>query len=348
MLEQRGAGNNVKRFTVDINQATSIERLVERPALIRTSDDVIVSACINCVNPTCINYYNDETQCPLVDNFASLNDMRVCAFDAIGFNVDGEPCINSEKCIGCGLCAARCPLGAIYQCGGRYCISHAHDSESYSVLRGANQEERQFGVIKTIRGLPATIEAEPRPFDKIAEIYERLAKCKRDNDRNLLFCRNVLIGAGFSCAISRTGLAATRMDAVYQCGEHCGAIEIEFDGDSLSSARNLLDDVATMNSRNGISVERNTPLALFSIMPNTRQDYFQVCDDIRKVLDLHILTLTVPAVLLLVWAGKTLRFGDGRFELGYGRTSIRSELEDLLNMKLDDYPIGSGYLEPIK
>ena len=46
--------------------------------------------------------------------FPSDPSRDVCPTDAINWDAAGEmPTIEAESCIGCGLCAVRCPYGAI-------------------------------------------------------------------------------------------------------------------------------------------------------------------------------------------------------------------------------------------
>ena len=36
-----------------------------------------------------------------------------CPVEAISFGADGKVCIDQELCVGCGICKARCDVGAI-------------------------------------------------------------------------------------------------------------------------------------------------------------------------------------------------------------------------------------------
>ncbi len=116
------------------------------------------------------------------------------------------------------------------------------------------------------------------------------------------------------------------MDAVFELHGSVGVIEMEFESDTLSVIRNLLDDLAIMQSRYGISVRDLIPVALCLSLPNTRQGFYQVCDDVDTVLDIQIRTLTIGALLLLLWNGADLVFADDNLELLAGHQLVDDDL----------------------
>lgn len=86
-----------------------------RPALRRTSPasgarstatlEVSGSSCLRCPDEPCIRFGTLES--------GGGNAIAVCPVDAIHHaRSDGGPVV-SESCIGCGLCAVRCPVGAL-------------------------------------------------------------------------------------------------------------------------------------------------------------------------------------------------------------------------------------------
>ena len=171
---------------------------------------------------------------------------------------------------------------------------------------------------------------------------------QRDQDLANVLCRNLLIALGFNCSIRRIGDVYTRMDALISKDGIVSPVEIEYQDDTLSAARNLLDDLAVLHDRYGVSPDICTPIALCLAIPKTRQSYFQVCEDIRKVLGIKIRTLTVGALLLLVWSGVDLLFDEKNFCLAFRATSIRQDLTNLLGSMPCIDTLGLGIFEAIK
>lgn len=347
MLEQVYDSTEATRYRTAF-QFDSVVRSFCSPAVLSKGDKMLTASCLNCTFPACMRYRDNEYLCEEFVNFAPNRDDSVCPFGAIGYTREGSfPEIDSSRCIACGLCAERCPIGAIYLDGSSMRVSC---SSSADCLRAIASGEDARSLQKASIAELSEIEQIKHAGDLIERldlVYKQLNRSRASNDAMLLFGRNLLIGAGLKASLGRVGVVTTRMDAVYVGAECAGAIEMEFQTDSLSTARNLLDDLVMMAERNGIAVENNTPIALYALFPNTRQGYYQVCDDINAVLGIQIRTLSLAALLILVWCGKKLRFDAENFVLGFRNTSIVGDVEALIGRRIDQRK-AAGYLSPVK
>lgn len=349
MLRQNDEAKRDLSYYIDLSDVTSAERANNKPMKFITNEGEFYSACINCHQPRCLTYYENEYVCSGFDNFAERQDSRVCAFNEIAWdNSKQSIVIQLDACVGCGICASRCPFGAIYADNEKMAISLDRADDRFRILRSDEDAlALQDECVGKTRGLTVNVVRNTHVLDRAKSVYQCLDGSKASHEAALLLCRNLMIEAGTQCALRRTGVSGVRMDAVYASEKFSGAIEIEFQSDSLSVARNLLDDVAMMQARSGLPIKSNTPLAICAAIPNTRQGYYQVCDDINRILGLHIRTLTIASLLILVWNGVKLNLEGDRFHLGFREASIRKYIESLLGYELcgDD---SAGLLEPIK
>lgn len=166
-----------------------------------------------------------------------------------------------------------------------------------------------------------------------------------------ILARNLIIALNYECALSRIGDVYTRMDAVYESigMPKCkGALEIEFGKDTLEASRAILDDIAILHSRSGIKKYENTALVICLSFPNKRQGYLQVVKDIKRVLNIEIQTITIGALLLLVWNGTTVNFLNKDFYVDFDNQSIRDAVEFILQRKVVLSESKLGILEPEK
>jgi len=349
MLHQNDEIERVEYYYLRLDEATDIERSTEEPMVINTEDGSYYSACLNCVQPHCIYYYDNEFICEELPGFASRQDNHVCAFGAIQWDNDSQSIrIEQSSCIECGLCASRCPFGAVYYDGNRMVVNLDRNEDIFVTVNSretALLQQRQ--CIDELASLPEEIVYAEGSLERVNHVYMGLSRLRATNDDALLFCRNLMIENGYDCALSRTGVVSTRMDAVYSGHGVIGALEIEFQSDSLSVVRNLLDDIAMMDVRLGLPAQDNTPLAICALIPNTRQGFYQVCDDIDKILEIKVHTITMAALMVLIWNGASATFDSNEFCLGFRDTSIREDIEALIGRSLESGD-WSGFLEPIK
>ena len=103
-----------------------------------------------------------------------------------------------------------------------------------------------------------------------------------------------------------------------------------------------------MHSRNDLNKNENAALVACLSFPNKRQGYFQVIKDIDRVLGLIIQTISLGALLLLVWNGAQADFLSREFYADFDNLSIRGIMEFRLGRHVNMSEGKLGILEPEK
>lgn len=110
-----------KRTTISALRSSNvraIEQNYNEPARLWCNEEWVTSACLRCTEPRCMKFIDAEISCGDFPDFSYERNLDVCPVEAIKWNFDKElPEIDNHSCIGCGLCASRCPAGAIYKSG---------------------------------------------------------------------------------------------------------------------------------------------------------------------------------------------------------------------------------------
>ncbi|WP_087007953.1 4Fe-4S binding protein [Brevibacterium yomogidense] len=309
-----------------------------------------VSSCIACADEPCRKIGESEQSVPGIDALAGDLSSVLCPVNAIGWDATLEtPKIDPDTCIGCGLCVARCPVGAISVLEGIATVATDQSQESTPRTKTMPLSAGQLEQQDQIAELPTLESAEPIAKDigvvGVTEVLENSSEAVQK-----AAVRSLLVAAGGSVSLSRKGDVHTRMDGTYATkGGALGSLEVEFGFDSLEALRASLDDVAVLESRYGIPIADQVPLVVCGGLPRERQGYWQVVLDIDRVLELKIRTATAGAMLLLVWNRKpfTAQVLD-QLTPHFGSTSIRSQIEAALGRPVD-IPRGlGGILEPEK
>ncbi len=305
------------------------------------------STCLYCANPRCMYFEESDVECSEIKNFTNDRTLSVCPVDAITWNAETDsPIINTKKCICCGICMRRCPVGAIYY-DGEVKVNTAPTENTTKVKASTHsiqfQKEQLETLINTPRG-GVLIKESDELFDKI---YAKLLSIK--NIYHNPIGRNLLISLGCKSAMRRIGDVYTRMDAVYSAPDNSfGAVEIEFGRDTLDAARGILDDIAVLHTRYGIDKNDNQALVVCLQLPNARQGYWQVIKDVKTVEKIHISTITIGAMMILNWNGCLLIPDDVTYYIDYDNMSLRHTIEWQLNRKINLSDKTLGILEPMK
>lgn len=343
--------NLQKNTTLLLNKPTSIELIANEPSLVRINDEAFESVCLKCNNPRCIFFSIHEISCAQIESFPNNQDKRVCPLDAIELDENNTPNINRSKCIKCGLCASRCPIGAIYFEQGCFKINNIiptsaksrYKVESINNLVIQHQEE-QITHLNHICKTGTLLEEHEEVINLIYSSLDKL-----NNLTSSLLIRNILIALGCNCACRRMGDVYTRMDLVYSFdNKFVGAIEVEFKDDTLSASRRILDDIAVLHSRYNIDKHKNIALVICKELPNNRQGYWQVIKDINNVEGIKINTITIGALLILLWNLKQLNLKEISYYFDYDNTKIRSTVDRHIGRVINIPDKYLGILEPIK
>ncbi|WP_134773004.1 4Fe-4S binding protein [Ornithinimicrobium flavum] len=76
--------------------------------------DGSTAQCWRCADAPC-TWFTPQEVARHIPAPLSLNpDRLVCPTDALSIKVGEAPVIDPDRCIGCGLCVTRCPVGAIH------------------------------------------------------------------------------------------------------------------------------------------------------------------------------------------------------------------------------------------
>lgn len=313
----------------DTSRLTRIEHISGKPSKIKFVDTFDYAGCLHCVSPHCAFYEESELYIEgQLLNFSSERNLKVCPTDAIDCSSD-LPKINEELCFGCGLCASRCIVGAIFIDNDRAIVN---EEKSIRIMdrsdRTLQLHSRQISTLKKVKH---SGEINLDTFDFVDRVYKRIEYYKKKdfNFVNVL-SRNLLIQTGNCCIIRRQGDVYIRFDALFDSNGHLGVCEIEFDKDSLESPRAILDDIAILNSRHSISKESIIPLIVNFELPNKRSEYWNVIKDISHVLGIKIQSITVGILLVCMWNNKSIDFSRNDFYIDADQYSLIQPLNHVL------------------
>ena len=257
--------------------------------------------CLGCKDAPCMTLTAGDAALPeALTDFPGDPAKEVCPTRALSWNEDGNTIlVNPDACIGCGLCVARCPYGAI-----------SLSAEGKAIVETSDPD-----------GLTATCDNEPNPAEhakpqRVGQLGTVGSPALREMPESVAalgdlestqFVRNLLIACGIECRTRRRGDTNVRMDGVLGLADgRIGVLEIELGNAVLDSPRALLEDVAVLHGRYGIEVNQIDPVSVILGLPNARSEYFQVIADIEKVLGLRGRTLTIGSLLVVLWQFQTI------------------------------------------
>lgn len=305
-----------------------------------------LSSCLKCSEPKCFKLDSELFDIDELEDFSYDRDDTVCPVEAISFN-NGYPIIDQEKCIMCGLCISVCPACAVCQKEDKLIINKDLTPLQYVAKPTKANLLKQSEQIKKLMTINYSGNSIAINSKSLKLIQDKLNYANSSYHNKIV--RNLLIGLGCKATVPRTGDNANRMDGVFttENGE-IGVVEVEFGTDSLSTARGLLDDIAMLQYKQNIKKEKIRPLAVLLSMPNKRGDYWNVIQDIKKETGILINTITIAALMVLLWKKKKLDFNTNPYYIDVTNPSIKKQIEKHINEKIK-LPTGfMGIFEPEK
>lgn len=339
ILEQQHVTKIGKKLAFGFTPTAVLFRPGKFASIKFTNGRSAIATCLNCYNVPCMKFAEHEIVISNFDKYPADRSPTVCAAKAIEIE-EGKPVIKAEYCMLCGVCAARCPVGAIaLQAGKGACINY-DDSPGFVLDEDFSEDAHNRHIMLfTKASKSGTVLNESD--SNINEVFLRLYNTwKRVGDRfpNVL-ARNLLIGAGLGSALGRKGNNHMRMDILLgPPGVNYGVVEVEFGQDAILDApRDIMDSMAVLISRYGWDREQLIPLVVSDILPNRRSEYWSIIQDIRNVLGIKIGTVTILSLILLNWHRLKLDLINGHpFYADRDTTSYRvSVLEAIFGRKLN-------------
>ena len=326
-----------------------IKQEYDSPAKLKVGNSWHVGSCLSCIKPRCMYYSEEEIVSEHFSFFSYDRNAKVCPADAISnITLDNVPSIDTQKCISCGICVFRCPIGAIFLDNGRVRVSKNYDLIYSKVEKNMTTSDQHSNQVKKLLSISRHINYHKESESFLTNIYNKIRTYDGRSQLPNILARNLMIALGYNCMTRRTGDNSTRMDSVFANKEIKGVIEVEFGNDTLDASRGILDDIAILNSRYNFEKKTIIPLVICLSFSNKRQNYYQVVKDIQKIINVRVQTISIGALLLLLWNSKPLKLNDYRYYVDFDNLSIRNVVQNEIGHRI---PFGNGFegiLEPSK
>jgi len=311
----------------------------QKPAVTLADGHSGQGTCLGCHDTPCMEKSPLESVvASALESFPGDPSNAVCPTEALAWNEARRVIqVDSATCIGCGLCVVRCPYGAIYLEGVKKAavltddpnaMVIATDTQPSAVGHPTPLRKGRLGgsTAVPLTNLPSSIGA----------LSDAAAAA---------FIRNVLHELGVRCRTRRRGDTNVRIDAVATFDDGLiGVLEIELTGAVLDSPRALLEDIAILHTRYAMPIGVICPISVVLALPNARSEYYQVVEDIKRVLGIQCRTLTVGALVLLLWSlGRMPGLKGDLFVTGAGGADLLPSLQTLVrNLHYDGEPYAAS------
>lgn len=315
------------------------------PIIEFANGDKSVGSCIHCNNPPCMEYTDKELQLKLFREFPFDRNDMICPTKAIFWPHDADcPQIDEGLCIYCGICISRCPAFAMYidDAG-----AHINDDVNKYFMHATEgtHEDNFADVVELFSDVKESGFILSESDDLFKKIYKRIESLIPSLDAQFPnhLARNLLCAIDLKTAMRRRGDTNLRMDLMFEQNNIGGTGEVEFSTITLlDSPRDILDDVAILIARYEFNKKSIIPLIVSLGLPNQRSEYWQVIEDIARVLDVKISSITIGILMMMVWSRhKFLVKSDDDLFVIPGTYSLRQNVEKNLNRKIN---VTNGFL----
>ncbi|MEK7232277.1 MAG: hypothetical protein AAB268_00555 [Elusimicrobiota bacterium] len=303
----------------------------------------VAGSCIHCPDTPCMRYTAEDKTSAALAAFPADTTPDVCPTNAMELDErTGVPMISAPSCITCGLCVVRCPVSAITLTT-KGAVVNDRPNEGFVLSTRAVEKKNTDEIARVFAKAAVKGTIVERGENFLEAIYEHLTHPPRGISAQFpnLLVRNLMRALGISWEMRRHGDTNVRMDAAFH-STSVGTAEVEFsEGATLDSPRSILDSCAVLVSRHKGKLEEITPAIVTLSFPNARSEYWRVVKDVQEILGIRIQSLTVGALLLLVWERHKLKLGGVvSFYADADNQSIATGLSATLGRTPED---GKGY-----
>jgi ferredoxin len=264
------------------------------------------SSCLACLDTPCRLFTSEEVAGPVSVDTPVYPDTSVCPVDAvIMIGSTGIPQIDEGVCIGCGLCAARCPVGAI------------HLDRRTAVARVTGPEQGDYEPRELTREefaverahLSATLSSELAPFADAALVSGQIARfnehmMKDEEQRTFrLLARNAFLTLGCAARLKNPGDNNAFAELVVDAESTLVLLEVETGRDMLDAFRRSLSGVAIAISRYGLPHSQVVAGIVVDRLPNVRVDYYEAVKNAASRTGFVLRSLPIAVLLLGIRSG---------------------------------------------
>lgn len=281
------------------------------------------AGCLDCVEKTCIAFSESEISHGMFNDLPLDRVRDACASKAIKIDDQkGGVSIDADLCVLCGVCAERCQAKAIFLTDDTAVVASSDLLE-----KSPDSDAHSKSIAQLHKAVVSGIYL--FPTDKSA--LRILAQIKQIKPRTDIFSpnrlvRNILTTLGWPAGSYNQGVQYSNIDVVANSGETRVVAEIEIGAELLDTARNLMTASAMLFDRHHWPKKQTELISVGLSIPNKRTDYWNVLEDIASVLGMHVKTITLPALIYLVWLRGELDLASENFILDADNPSIRYAL----------------------
>lgn len=263
------------------------------------------SGCLACPDEPCARFSSDELAVAARVDSPYAPDAAVCPTGAISRNDTGVMTITDDQCIGCGLCAVRCPVGAVYLDDAATAHVEPPDPAHYESVTVAIDE-----FVARRDELAAAIEHEVPPFDDdppllTAQVARALPASEGTQGQRVLrlLARNTFLLGGAAARLKNIGDNNAATELVLDAGERLYVVEVEPSTDLPDAMRRALAGCAIVIARLGVARQDVAAGVVLPRLPNVRVEYYRVITDVRDRLAIDTVSIPLTLLLLAIRAG---------------------------------------------
>lgn len=282
--------------------------------LLLSNGDNITSSCLNCSEKPCL-YFDESNRSELVDVVFSQD---VCPTNSLYLDESDQVMVDSDNCIGCGLCAFRCKTGAIYLANNKAVIHRDTTNLSEGKLP-KTEIEYNGSLINNIE-------------QKTIELILLIQESKKASVVTNNLIKSSFMSLGFKVVKPRVGDVNLRMDLIIDTDQKLYLVEIDGLG-SPDTVRDVIDDVAIFCDKYDHELNSVAGLVCLLEFPNKRSEYYELISDAESVLKFDIYSLSLGVLLAVLFNRKSLNVDF--FSINEKQTSCRTALETILDSNCD-------------
>lgn len=281
------------------NTAITIERRqIDEFAAVTSVEPSFDVGCLACPEHPCASWLADET---LPAPFSGRDS--VCPVDAISLVVPGRGLSIRAECFGCGLCALRCPYGAVAVVDDRAISPPAMAPE---FVDATEQEFQNFD-----RELTRTFNGD------IEKSVQQLVRAAAMTGKYAFYglVAGLLTSIGIPTVLGNPGDTSSRFDAIAPDAAESMPIEVKSPTESqyltIKSVQQALENKVVMTARAFAPTTRETStLAVGYMYPADRSDVVRLINDIFDTYGISVGMIDLASLYRLVmrrlWLGETV------------------------------------------